>query len=71
MRSHEALQYLPPRGLPPTLEVECASAHCGKRMMLAHAVAFPALIDGSVLMAFFCSERCYLEEIPRHCCCQA
>ena len=59
MRSHEALQYLPSRQLNPSVEVECASAYCAKTVQLAHARAYPAMYtDGTVQMAFFCSETC-------------
>jgi hypothetical protein len=59
MRITEALLYLPFRGLNPTLEVECASPYCDKKVTLATAAAFPALHrDGQTRIAFFCNEAC-------------
>ena len=59
MRATEALQYLPARGLNPTLEVDCSSAYCSHKVQLAHALAYPALYnDGTVKMSFWCSEGC-------------
>lgn len=69
MRQHEAIQYLPARGLSPLMEVECATAHCSRRFTLAHAVAFPAVYtDGSLRMGFWCSEVCYLSVVPTQYC---
>ena len=59
MRAHEAIQYLPFRKLDPCIEVDCASGYCGNKVQLARAIAYPALFtDGSVKMAFWCSEGC-------------
>jgi hypothetical protein len=52
-------------------QVECMSARCDRRIVLADAVAFPAFINGQVTMTFFCSKLCYLQAIPPHQCLRA
>ena len=64
MKNDEALLYLPHRGLPPTLEVECASQQCANKFQLAHGFAYQAWCENQVITAFFCSRACYLQAIP-------
>jgi hypothetical protein len=69
MRIHEALLYLPHRGLDPLAVIECQAPNCDRDVQLAQAVAFPARVaDEGLKMAFFCSEECYLGAVPACAC---
>lgn len=65
MRMHEALLYLPHRGINPLARMECSMPGCSNKFLVAEAVAFPGTAGGDeVAMFFFCSEVCYLNGLP-------
>ena len=67
----DASQYLPHMGLDPSRVVGCAASQCQSCFPLANGFAVPAIIDEKVSIAFFCSARCYLNEVPVNCCARA
>ncbi len=69
MRMHEALLYLPIRGISPLARTECSMPGCSAKFIIANGVAFPGTSGGEeVSMFFFCSEECYLAGIPTATC---
>jgi hypothetical protein len=67
MMTTDALKYLPQMGLDPSRVVGCAGAHCQKSFTLANGFAVEAVVAGKLLIAFFRSASCYLNEIPSNC----
>jgi hypothetical protein len=68
MRSADAMKYLPQMGLDPSQVVGCAAENCPNSFALADGFAIEAIVGEKASIAFFCSARCYLNEIPVHCC---
>jgi hypothetical protein len=71
MITTDALKYLPHMGLDPLQVVGCAAAKCQNSFALTNGFAIEAVVGERVSIAFFCSARCYLNEIPLNCCARA
>jgi hypothetical protein len=63
-----AAKYLPRMGLNPVRVVVCASTPCENKFSLRDGFAVDAMVDERRTIAFFCSARCFLNEIPLSCC---
>ncbi len=66
MRFHEALLYLPIKGVNPLTIAECCAPNCTNKYVVAKGFAFPGTAGGEqVSIFFFCTEACYLNAVPR------
>jgi hypothetical protein len=68
MITNDASKYLRQMGLDPSRVVGCAAEKCQNTFVLANGFAVEATIGERCSIAFFCSARCYLNEIPLFCC---
>jgi hypothetical protein len=71
MTTTDASKYLPQMGLNPLRVVGCAAEKCQNSFALANGFAVEADVAEQPSIAFFCSARCYLNEIPLYCCARA
>ena len=67
MITTNALKYLPQMGLDPSRVVGCAGAKCQNCFALANGFAVEAIVAEKYSIVFFCSARCYLNEITSNC----
>ncbi len=67
MKMHEAMLYLPIKGINPLAMAECCAPNCTNKYVVAKGFAFPGTAGGEqVSMFFFCSTSCYLDAVPIH-----
>ncbi len=65
MRAHEAMLYLPFRGIDSRTRTTCSASQCDNKFIVANGYAFPGTSGGEdVHIFFFCSEECYLNAVP-------
>jgi hypothetical protein len=64
MITTDALKYLPQMGLDPSSVIGCAGTKCQNCFALANGFAVEAIVAEKSSIVFFCSARCYLNEIP-------
>src|SRR5262249_6640783 len=67
MITTNASKYLPQMGPDPLRVLGCAAEKCQNAFALANGFAVEVTI-AEPSIGFFCSARCYLNEIPLYCC---
>jgi hypothetical protein len=67
MITTDALKYLPQMGLDPSWVVGCAWTKCQNSFALANGFAVEATVAEKCSIVFFCSARCYLNQVPSNC----
>ncbi len=68
MMAGNAEDYLAHIDLDPCVIINCASLHCRKRFAVGKGFAAEVVIGQEGIVFFFCSQACYLRDVPTECC---